>query len=164
MNTEALETHSRRPSILRSIGLGLATIAAIVTISACGDARRADASDHLAPPPASSAVLTPPIERPTAYRSDVIETVAGAIHASPDEIRTELGRDTGATLMNVAKPLGLDQDQLAQILLSAVKEAGDAQVSAQTWTTQQAAQEQQFWAGQPEGSLIAEISRWFGQP
>jgi hypothetical protein len=53
---------------------------------------------------------------------------------------------------------------LTTILLTALKDAGDARVAAHVWTSQQASLEQQFWAGQSEGGLIAEISRWIGQP
>lgn len=69
----------------------------------------------------------------------------------------------GAVASHYVAAFGIDQDQLTQILLSALKDAGDARVAAHAWTTEQASQEQQFWAAQSEGSLIAEISRWLGQ-
>ena len=143
--------------------LGLITVTVIAALSACGESRIADATDHPAPPAASSAPLSPPIEPPSTYRTAVTTSIVNALHGSPDEITSELQGEPGATLMNIAKPLGIDQDQLTQIVLSALKDAGDARVAAHAWTAQQASQEQQFWVAQSEGGLIAEISRWFGQ-
>ena len=164
VNTQTFGTDRRRPSVVRSIALGLVIVTVVAGVGACSGSRGPDATDQQAPPSASGAPLTPPIEPPSIYRTAVTTSVVNAFHARPDEMRSELQREPGATLMNLAKPLGIGQDQLTTILLTALKDAGDARVAAHAWTTQQAALEQQFWAAQSEGGLIAEISRWIGQP
>lgn len=164
MNSQTFGTDRRRPSLVRSIALGLVTVAVIAGITACSGSRGPAPTDQPPPPSASSAPLTPPIEAPSIYRTAVTTSVVNALHATLDEMRSKLQREPGATLMNFAKPLGIGQDQLTTILLTALKDAGDARVAAHAWTTQQASLEQQFWTAQSEGGLIAEISRWIGQP
>jgi hypothetical protein len=113
-------------------------------------------------PPAdpSSAPLAPPTSPEAAYRSRVTQQVTDALQQSRDQLAAQLQADPQATLITLAKPLGIAQDRLAQIVLDALNDAADANGTARLWTPQEVAAEKAFWASQDQGQLIAEVSRW----
>jgi hypothetical protein len=101
-----------------------------------------------------------PIPEEKHYRTAVEQQVATYLHLDIPQLRTQLRSDPEATLMVLAKPLGLAQDQLAAVVLSALNDATDAAVGSGTWTAQQATREKKFWKIQTWPALITEISRW----
>jgi hypothetical protein len=114
-------------------------------------------------PSASSARLSPPIAVSSDYRTAVERQVAVRLHLSPERVRSQLRADPNATVMTLAKPAGLAQDQLASIVLTALRDSGDAAVGSGSWSAQQAEEENGYWASQSQGRLIAEVSVWFRQ-
>ena len=67
----------------------------------------------------------------------------------------------GSTLMNLAKPLGLAQDDLGLIIIASLDRAADSEARSGRWTTAQAGAEERYWTAQSPGSLITEVSAWF---
>jgi hypothetical protein len=65
--------------------------------------------------------------------------------------------------MNLAKPTGMAEDQLALAIRDDLNRAADEAVQSGTWTPRQARDEKRFWASQSDGSLITEISAWYVQ-
>jgi hypothetical protein len=63
--------------------------------------------------------------------------------------------------MNLAKPLGLAEDQLGRIVLSSLNHAADAAVQSGRWTSRQGREEKRFWRSQSAASLITEVSAWY---
>jgi hypothetical protein len=65
--------------------------------------------------------------------------------------------------MNLAKPAGIAQDELAAAILSALKDAADAAARSRRWTAEQSDREKQYWNTQTQPGLISEVSRWLRQ-
>ena len=156
------ETHTRNrpPSfawLLIAAGL---LIALAVAVTACGRGQ-STTPGGVAPPAATRAPLSPPAPVSLEDRTAVEQQVASRLHLDPAQVRAQLHADPNATLMTLAKPLGLAQDQLGAIILAALNDRADTALRSGTWTAQQANQEKQFWTAQPLPDLIAEISRWF---
>jgi hypothetical protein len=63
--------------------------------------------------------------------------------------------------MNLAKPFGLDQDQVATVALASLELAADSAVRTGRWTVAAARKEKDYWKTQRSPSLIAEVSLWF---
>jgi hypothetical protein len=110
---------------------------------------------------ASSPPLDPPIALDTSDRAAVVEHVAAALHQDPAQLGAALRSDRSATLMTLAKPMGVAQDRLAEIVLAALREVTDLRGSSGSWTQSQVVAETRFWTAQAHGALIAEVSRWF---
>jgi hypothetical protein len=114
----------------------------------------------VAPAPAA-APLSPPVAAQADDRSAVCAQVAAGLHADPAQVTAALRADSNASLMTLAKPRGLAQDQLAELILAALRDRADARLRSRAWTAQQAEQDKQFWSAQPQPDLISEVSRWF---
>jgi hypothetical protein len=109
--------------------------------------------------------LSPPFTLSDAYRSEALSRIATALHKTDDQIRDDLQRQPTATLMTLAKPQGLAQDQLAASIRAALTAAGESQVRSGTWPPSQAAQLRAFWSAQPDPAIITQVSQWFrGSP
>ena len=131
-----------------------------VLIAGCGTDN--SGSTPLPPPPnVSVALSSPPLAVDATYRSAVEQAVATGIGLTVDQIRTNLGADPNLTLMNLAKPRGLTQDQLAGKARAALSTATDQAVRSGTWTASQAAQMTGFWRTESDPDLIVQVSRWF---
>ncbi|GAC1426241.1 MAG: hypothetical protein NVSMB62_23680 [Acidobacteriaceae bacterium] len=120
----------------------------------------------LAPPPPPISSLRsvsapPPVD--AGYRRQVEAAVATQLHLTRAAVTSQLRAAPGSTLMNLAKPLGIAEDQLALAIRDDLNHAADAAVQSGTWTSRQAEAEKRFWASQPPGSLITEISAWYLQ-
>jgi hypothetical protein len=137
----------------------LATACAAATFAGCGASRTSLVAQ---PPPASlsAAPLRPPITPTSAYRAQVEARIAHDLHVSLRSIRSQLRAAPGSTLVSLAKPLGLAQDQLGAIVLTSLDHAVDAAVGSGRWTPAGARKEKRYWMAQSAPSLIAEISRW----
>jgi hypothetical protein len=98
------------------------------------------------------------------YRSRVAQQVADALQQPRDRLAAQLRADPQVTLMTLAKPLGVAQDRLAQIVLAALDAASDAYGADGRWTPQEVDAEKSYWASQDQGPLVAEVSRWLRGP
>lgn len=158
MPSPTIPTKVRSP-LARSTVIALALTAAV---TACGHTdQRATAGT--APPATlpSQAPLNPPGPLDAAYRSDVERNIAAHLHLTPTAITSKLRAEPGATLLNLAKPLGLAQDQLASVVSSSLRDATGRAVQTERLTAQQGANEQQYWSAQDDGTLVSEVSYWF---
>ncbi|WP_322770338.1 hypothetical protein [Frankia sp. Cr1] len=156
------ETHARsRPTTFAGllVAAGL-LIALVLAATACGGGQ-SSAQGGVEPPAATHAPLSPPLPVSLEDRTAVEQQVAARLRLDPAQIRAQLQAEPNATLMTLAKPLGLAQDALGPIILAAVNDRADAALRSGTWTAPQANQEEQFWTAQTQPDLIAEISRWF---
>jgi hypothetical protein len=97
------------------------------------------------------------------YRRAVEIEVAARIHLTRKTITSRLRATPGSTLMNLAKPLGLAEDQLGRIVLSSLNHAAASGIQSGGWTVRQAREEKRFWKTQPAGSVITEVSAWYVQ-
>jgi hypothetical protein len=112
------------------------------------------------PPPATAPAATPPITLPADYRTTARSAIATRLHTTIDALRTDLAAPS-MTLMTIAKPLGLAEDQLAGALRSALTDTGQTEVRSGTWTPSQAAQVNAYWAAETDPVLITQISQWY---
>jgi hypothetical protein len=136
-----------------------AVTCAALTLAGCGAGRTTRANE--APRPSLSSVsLHPPISTGLTYRADAAAAIASRLHISEANLRSQLRAAPGSTLMNLAKPLGLDQDQLGAVALASLAHAADRAVRSGKWPEAAARKEKDYWKAQPAPSLIAEVSRW----
>jgi hypothetical protein len=138
----------------------LVTTVTVLALTGCGR-DHARTPNTFPVPVASAAPLSPPVAPGPDYRAAVQGYVADQMHLTPQQVRARLQTDPNATLMTLSKPLGVAQDTLASKILSALNKAADSAVRSGGWTIQQATEEKQFWAAQPQPALITEVSRWF---
>ena len=147
----------RRLGACAAVALALATGA----LAGCASSRAQDAV-HLPPQPVSSTpALTPPIAADARYRGRVEAGVAARLHLAPATIAARLRATPGSTLMNLAKPLGLAQDELGPIIIASLDHAEDSEAHSGRWTAAQADAEKRYWTSRSPGSLITEVSAWF---
>ncbi|MFI5254888.1 MAG: hypothetical protein ACHQ15_05470 [Candidatus Limnocylindrales bacterium] len=137
-------------------------LAASLAVAGCGAQTPASpaglvqsAADPSSPP------LDPPVALDASDRAAVVERIAAALHQDPDQLGAQLQSDPSATLMTLAKPLGIAQDRLAEIVLAALSDVTDGRGASGSWTQNEVVAEKQFWAAQTQGALVAEVSRWF---
>lgn len=150
----------------RRLGVALLVLPALLPLAGCGHRATTSGAAALAPPPppiASLRTVSPPVPLTARYRRQVEVAVATRLHLTRAAIRSQLRAAPGSTLMPLAKPAGLAEDQLAQTILRELNHATDAAVQSGTWTSRQARAEKRFWASQPAGNLITEISAWYIQ-
>jgi hypothetical protein len=116
-------------------------------------------------PPTSSASssgpLSPPVAVGATYKNAVEARIAGSLHLTAAQVRAELRANPGWGLENLAKPLGLAEDQLARIVLSGLDDAASAASRSGRWTTSQAQGEKMYWASQSDAALDTGVSSWF---
>jgi hypothetical protein len=152
---------------MRKHHLPLALLALPVLLALFGYRGSASPAQASLPPPplavSSRFALSPPVPVDTRYRRSVEVEVAARIHLSRKTITSRLRATPGSTLMNLAKPLGLAEDQLGRIVLSSLNHAADTAVQSGRWTSRQAREEKRFWRSQSAASLIAEVSAWYVQ-
>jgi hypothetical protein len=139
----------------------LLVLTAVLVLSACGSPRASTPTGQQRPPSVSAPALHPPLAIDASYRAAVTQALATSLKLGDAQIRTELGADPNATLMGLAKPLGLAQDQLATTIRSALTAATAQKVHSSTWTPTQAAQLTSFWTAQTDPSVITQVSQWF---
>jgi hypothetical protein len=148
----------RRFGACTALALALATGA----LAGCASSRAQDAAQPLPPQPVSSTpALTPPTAADARYRGRVEADVADRLHLTPATIAAQLRATTGATLMNLAKPLGLTEDDLGPIIIASLDHAADSEARYGRWTAAQAGAERRYWTAQSPGKLITEVSAWF---
>jgi hypothetical protein len=126
-------------------------------LAACGATGRAPPAPAPDPP---GAPMHPPIAVDPPYRSAVEARIARMLHTSPADVRSKLSASPSSTLMNLAKPLGLAQDQLGAIVVRSLGDAARAAVRSGRRPPSAARKEQRYWEAQSAPSLIAEVSRW----
>ena len=149
---------SRRSVIHAALALACVTAA----LAGCGSSRPQDAALPLPPQPMSSTpALTPPVAADARYRGRVEADVAARLHLAPTTITAQLRATPRSTLMNLAKPLGLAEDDLGPIIITSLDHAADAEARSGRWTVAQAGAERRYWTAQPPGKLITEVSAWF---
>lgn len=139
----------------------LLALAAVLAVAACGTHQSATRNPQ--PSAVDSSPLAPPMPLDADYRKAVEDGVAAALHSTPSQLSARLRADPRLTLMNLAKPAGIAQDQLAAAILSALKDAADAEVRWGRWTAEQSNRETQYWNTQTQPGLISEVSRWLRQ-
>ncbi len=150
----------RRPGARVALALALACVTA--ALAGCGSGRAQDAAQPPPPQPVSSTpALTPPIAADARYRDRVEADVAARLHLAPATIAAQLRATPGSTLMNLAKPLGLAEDDLGPIIIASLDRAADAEARSGRWTAAQAVAERRYWTAQSPGKLITEVSAWF---
>jgi hypothetical protein len=140
--------------------VALAALAAALALT-LGSARAHPAGSPLPPPPNPNArALHPPVAADAAYRRLAVAAVASRLHSTIGQLRAQLAVAPGLTLMNLGKPLGLAEDQLATVVRAGLDSAADANVRAGRWSRATAAKEKSYWNVQPDPDLISEISSW----
>ena len=140
----------------------LALACATGALAGCASSRAQDAAQPPPPQPVSSTpALTPPIATDARYRGRVEADVADRLHLTPATIAAWLRATPGSTLMNLAKPLGLAQDELGPIIIASLDHAADSEAHSGRWTAAQADAERRYWTSRSPGSLITEVSAWF---
>ena len=137
-----------------------AALLAALMLAGCGATRHADLTRLPAPATLASAPLRPPLATDSAYRKTTEARIAQRLHTPVRDLVSQLRSTPGSTLMNLAKPLGLSQDQLGAIVLASINNAADAAVRSGRWTSTAARKEKRYWTVQPAPSLIAEVTRW----
>jgi hypothetical protein len=95
------------------------------------------------------------------YRAEVENTVAYRLHTGAAAISQQLRGQPHSTLLILAKPAGLAQDQLAAIITSALNSATIDAERAGHLDTAQAAELTQYWSGQSTPDLVTEASYWY---
>jgi len=127
-----------------------------------GSASGASSGSPSGPGSASSpGPLFPPVAVDAAYKDAVETRVAGSLHLTAAQVRAEIRANPGPGLENLAKPLGVAEDQLASIVLSALDNADSAASRSGTWTARQAKAEKMYWASQSYADLVTGVSAWF---
>lgn len=122
----------------------------------------ASSSSSSGPPGAASPEpLSPPVAVDAAYKNAVEARVASSLHLTATRVRAELRANPGSGLENLAKPLGLAEDQLARIILSGLDDAAGAASRSGQWTAGQAQAEKMYWANQSYATLDTGVSSWF---
>jgi hypothetical protein len=154
----------------RRLSAAAALIGASVLTGLAGCASGA-ASVHQPPPSSGSpsgprsassvGPLSPPVPVDAPYKNAVETRVAGSLHLTTGQVRTELRANPGSDLENLAKPLSLSEDQLAGIILSGLDSAASAASQSGTWTARQAQAEKMYWASQSYADLVTGVSSWF---
>ena len=140
--------------------VGLVVLAAVLALT-LGIARTDTAGSPLPPPPnANAAPLHPPIAADAAYQRRAETAVASDLHSPLAQLRSQLSATPGLSLMNLSKPLGFAEDQLAKVVRASLDSAADANVRAGRWSRAAAAKETSYWNLQSDPALISEISRW----
>ena len=144
------------------------TIAAIAIVglaafSGCSHHRTAQPPSQTPPPRGipNAEPLAPPAEVDSAYKTAVESIIAERLHLTIATITQQLRAQPDATLMNLAKPAGLAQDQLSTLIVSAFNTADDNTVRAGHLTQPQADQLTRYWTSQTDASLITEASYWY---
>jgi hypothetical protein len=147
------------------LAVAVLIVPALAVLAGCGHSDSSPAPRAPAPPPlvSSRPVLAPPVTPGTRYRHLVEDEIAARLHLTLAAAAAQLRAAPGSTLMNLAKPNGLAEDQLASIILSTLNHADTQAVQSGAWTAIQAQDEKQFWASQPIDSLITGISEWYLQ-
>jgi len=147
----------------RRLGACTALALACLTgaLAGCASSRAPDAAQPPPQPVSSTPALTPPIAADARYRGRVEAGVADHLHLTPATIAARLRATPGSTLMNLAKPLGLAQDELGPIIIASLDHAADSEAHSGRWTAAQAGAEKRYWTSRSPGSLITEVSAWF---
>lgn len=134
-----------------------------ILLAACGS-RVATAPPTTMPPPPQSLTNSQPFDPPfsisTSFKIDVATRVVTRMHLSLSDVRRELRAVRGSTIMNLAKPLDVTEDQLAGRCFQSLEMATNDLRSSGRLSATQAETENQYWKSVSWGSLISEISYW----
>jgi hypothetical protein len=87
--------------------------------------------------------------------------IASRLHTSVAAIDQQLRSQPNSTLLNLAKPAGLAQDQLAAVITSALNNATTDAEQTGHLTVAQAVQLTHYWNSQSTPRLITEASYWY---
>jgi hypothetical protein len=151
---------ARTSKTMRAALIGLIALA---TLAGCAQ-HRTPQPLNLPPDPSgvpSTEPLQPPVPLDATYHADVENVVASRLHTSVAAIDQQLRAQSNSTLLIVAKPAGLAQDQLAASIISALEIAtSDAQQTGRL-SVAQAAQLTHYWNSQSTPNLITETSYWY---
>ena len=152
---------------LPKLGPGRAiAVISLVAVAACAGCthQRMSQSQREQPPPTgipTAPPLTPPQPVDATYRADVERIIAARLHLTVPQITQQLRTQPNSTLMNLTKPLGLAQDQLSAIIVSAFTTADNDAANTRGLTAAQADQLTRYWSSQPDADLITEASYWY---
>ena len=153
------------PQALRMSAIAaLAGASVLAALSGCTSAPPARQPPPTASSPPGSSVPgppSPPVAADSAYKNAVEAHIAGSLHSTVAQLRSELRANPGAGLESLAKPLGLAEDQLAEIVLAGLDDAASAASRSGRWTADQAQAEKMYWANQSDASLVTGVSSWF---
>jgi hypothetical protein len=143
--------------------IAVITLIALAALAGCTHQRPSQSLREEPPPTGvpSSQPLAPPEPVDAAYRADVERIVATRLHLTVPDITHQLRAQPNSTLMNLAKPLGLAQDQLSATIASAFATADNDATLTRHLTTAQADQLTRYWSSQPDASRITEVSYWY---
>jgi len=158
--------HHRARLLPAAAALAAASVLYGLTGCAAGaaPAQQPPASSSSSPGPpvaASPGPLSPPVAVDVGYKSAVENRVADSLHLTAAQVRAELRATPGSGLENLAKPLGLAEDQLARIILSGLDDVASAAGHSGRWTAGQAQAEKMYWATQSDAALDTGVSSWF---
>ena len=147
----------------RRLGACTALALACLTgaLAGCASSRAPEAAQPPPQPVSFTPALTPPIAADARYRGRVETGVADHLHLTPATIAARLRATPGSTLMNLAKPLGLAQDELGPIIIASLDHAADSEAHSGRWTAAEAGAERRYWTSRSPGNLITEVSAWF---
>jgi hypothetical protein len=109
----------------------------------------------------SSGPLSPPVAADAGYKDAAETRIAGSLHLTAAQVRAQLRANPGSGLENLAKPLGLAEDQLGRIILSGLDQAASQAAGSGRWTAGQAQAEKMYWARQSYTDLVTGVSSWF---
>src|SRR3974390_959477 len=156
--TSGVETRPSKP--IRAALIGLIAVAALAGCAQHGTSQPL----NLPPPPSgvpSTEPLAPPVPLDATYRTDLENVIASRLHTSVPAIHQQLGGQPNSTLLILAQPAGLAQDQLAALITSALNRATSDAERTGHLTATQAAQLTQYWNSQSTPNLITEASYWY---
>jgi hypothetical protein len=156
--TSGLEARATKPIPVALIGL-----IALATLAGCAQ----HGTTHplnLPPPPSgvpSTEPLVPPVPLDATYHRDFENVVASRLHTSVAAIDQQLRTQPNSTLLILAKPAGLAQDQLATLITFALNNVTSDAVQTGHLTVPQAAQLTHYRNSQSTPNLITEASYWY---
>jgi hypothetical protein len=114
-------------------------------------------------PAVSTSPLMPPVPLTATYDEMVEQQVAQELNLTVAQVTAQLQAQPTPDLRRVGKQQGLAQDQLYQLVLSALQTVDNDQVSSGLWTEPQADEEMHYWSQQTQLSLLNGVASWFVQ-
>jgi hypothetical protein len=120
-------------------------------------------SETSQPAEGSTSPLMPPVPLTATYDEMVEQQVAQELNLTVAQVTAQLQAQPTPDLRGVGKQQGLAQDQLYQLVLSALQTVDNHQVTSGLWTEPQADEEMQYWSQQTQLSLLNGVASWFVQ-
>lgn len=115
------------------------------------------------PAVATTSPLMPPVPLTALYDETVEQQVAQGLHLTVAKVTAQLQAQPTPDLRGVGKQQGLAQDQLYQVVFSALQTADNYMVTSGVWIEPQADEEMHYWSQQTQVSLLNGVAHWFVQ-